>query len=241
VRRWPSLLLVAWLAAAPGARAAEEIPLRREAGLRFAADEAFQARGGVQYWYALQDRVGLDLLDFDPDRSSRTAGHVLATRLVHTLDKDASFFTPERSIDLQYLNSVAQGYGITQPGPGRFRSARTPSNEFTVRFVPIEPAPATREPGVTQLIEVCHLGVPESVVVQHNQGFARVMGMRTAEASYTWTGHFRLAPGRTRVCVVSMSYVFTLPPFFLGGADRVLSESLRETVGMIRRLREIGS
>jgi hypothetical protein len=237
--RWCALLVVASLAPA-AAGAEQEVPLQREESLRFGVDEALQARGGVQYWYALEDQVRLELLEIDPDRARRTAGHVLETRLVHTLEKDASFFTPARAVDVGYMNLVAPGYGITERSPGRFRAAKTPANDFTVRFVPVPGSSADREPGLVRLIELCDLGTPESVVVQHNQGFARVMGMRTAEASYTWTAHYRLGPGRTRVCVVSMSHVFTLPPFFLGGAERVLSESLRETVGMIRRLRDIG-
>jgi hypothetical protein len=34
-----------------------------------------------------------------------------------------------------------------------------------------------------------------------------------------------------------MSYIFTVPPFFLGGDDRLLSESVRETLELIRHLR----
>ena len=234
--RWCVLILLAGLAAA-AAPGEEEVPLRREAALRFAVDEAVQARGGVQYWVSLQDAVNLDLLEFDPEHQLRSARHVLQSRLVHTLDKDASFFTPERTLDVEYMNAVAPGYEISPAGPGRFRAGRTPANDFTVRHLEVDPAPGPREPGVAQLIDVCGLGTPESVVVQDNRGFEKVWGFRTAEASTTWTGHYRLGPGRTRVCVVSMSYIYTLPPFFLGGATRVLEESLREAVKLIRMLR----
>jgi len=234
--RWLAILLAVGLSST-AARAEEELPLRREAALRFPVDETVQARGGVQYWVSLQDAVNLELLDFDPEHHLRSARHVLQSRLVHTLDKDASFFTAERTQDVEYMNAVAPGYDISLSAPGRFRAGRTPANDFTVRHLEVDPSPDAREPGVSQLIEVCGLGTPESVVVQHNRGFEKVWGMRTAEASYTWTGHYRLGPGRTRVCVVSMSYIFTLPPFFLGGADRVLAESLRETAKLIRMMR----
>jgi hypothetical protein len=228
---------VALVLSSLGVRAAEDIPLRREESARFAVDEGLQAGGGVQYWYALEHAVDLDFLDFDPLQPTRTAGHVLHSRLVHTLDKDSSFFTPARVLDVKYMNSVAPGYDISQQTTGRFHCARTPANTFTLRFISLEATPPPREPGVTRLLELCALGTPESVVVQNNTGFSRVLGMRTAEASSTWTGHYRLGPDRTRLCVVSMSYIFTVPPFFLGGDDRLLSESVRETLELIRHLR----
>jgi hypothetical protein len=223
-------VLTALLAASPG------LPVRREPLVAFAVDDALQAAGGVQYFFALAQGVALEFAPLGPP-PPRPRPHVLMSRIVHTLEKDAGFFTAARVLDLGYINALGPGFRVSQAGPGRFHAARTPSNDFTVRFLDAGALAARpRDPAVDQVEALCG-GGPDSMVAQHNSGFARVLGVRTAEASFTWTAHYRLVPGRTRVCVLTMSYLVNVPPFFLGGTARVHDESLKEALALIRAMR----
>lgn len=248
----PNALATAGLAlsllAACEASADEAVRMRREPSPRFEVDEAFQADGGVQYFYEL----------ITPDSSSETTGQslplflafaagaartdplsVVATRVVHTLDKDSAFFTEERANDVAYLNAVAPGLGISRVGPDTYRVAATPSNLFRIRWLDAEAVrQGAHTPGLARLLELTPgAGLPESVVVQDNWGFARVMGFRTGESSVTWTAHYPLKPGQTRVCVFSLSTLYNLPPPFLGGEPRVFTESVNAIAGLIANLR----
>lgn len=103
------------------------------------------------------------------------------------------------------------------------------------------PAPA-RDPGqaadVSAFLALTpELGRPHSVVIQHNYDFARVMGVRTGAASVTWTAHYRLAPGRTRVVSTTLSLLHNVPPFFLGGDERVHQEARDGALMLIERMR----
>ena len=78
---------------------------------------------------------------------------------------------------------------------------------------------------------------PASVVLQRNFGFASVLGWRTAERAVTFTAHVPMGPGRTRLVVCTISHLHHLPPFFLGGRDRVLRESVEGAAALIGRMR----
>jgi hypothetical protein len=238
------LLVATLLAAAPGdagqapAPAPAEVSVksvRRERTATFAVDEALQAQGGMQYFFALEPAV---LPDFAAlDAASGPHPYVMMSRIVHTLDKDASFFSAERVLDLDYMRTVGPQFQLTQKAPGVFRVGRTPANDFTLEHLGEAELTATpRAPALDQVDALCGAG-PQVVVVQRNTGFSRVMGWRTAEASFTFTAHHRVTAGRTRVCVVTMSYLVNVPPFFLGGARRVHDESLKEALALIRALR----
>lgn len=240
------LLLLAACVAAVSAAA----PMRQEQDPRFAPDDAFLADGGVQYFYELAPKLSL------PDSSSaaftlfrpleatnrwKTAGplHVVMSRLIYEVDKDVSFFTEARAKDLTYINTVAKEYRISRGADGGFRSDASPANTFFIRFY--DEAAVQREAGRGALQRFLDLlrvpQLPRSVVFQQNDEFARVMGVRTGELGITWTAHFSLGPGRTRLQVCTMSYLHTLPPFFLGGADRVYRESVTGASNLIDALR----
>lgn len=248
----------AWLAFALvfvpllGATATEERkpPVRREERIGFAVDEALQARGGVQYFYELIDQdadalthesfAKLQPLDVRGRWAARKEPlYVLVSRIVYTLEKDASFFTAERVRDVTYMNAILPGVGIEQKAPGRYTVAKMPANSFTVRHLGREALTATpREPALEHFLSLsAELGTPDSVVAQENFDFSRVMGARTSELSVTWTAHHALAPGRTRVVVYTMSLLYNLPPFFLGGKRRVHDEALGGALTLIQNLR----
>jgi hypothetical protein len=63
------------------------------------------------------------------------------------------------------------------------------------------------------------------------------MGWRTGAWSTTWTFHEALGRDRTRVTVLTLSYLYNLPPFWLGGADGVYAETLSQARALIGRLR----
>lgn len=225
--------------------------MRRETSLRYEVDEKFQSAGGVQYFYELAQK------EPSPETSSATfrlfrafdvrgrwvtradSFYVVMSRLTYTIDKDVSFFTPARANDLTYMNTVAPGLGISRVGADTYRVQATPANTFHLRWLD---AAAVRqlphEPGLSRLLELSAMeSLPESVIVQDNTDFARVLGWRTADMSVTWTAHYPLKPGQTRICVFTMSYMVNLPAFFLGGADRVLNESVSGAAQLIRNLR----
>lgn len=247
---WLACLLLVLLV--PGAMAEEAArpPVRREERITFEVDATLQERGGVQYFYELidQDQDALARESFAKlqplDARGRWAGskeplYVLVSRIVYTLDKDVAFFTAERVRDVAYMNTILPGADIRRKAPGQYTVAKTPANSFTVRYLGREALTATpRDAALERILSLApELGLPDSVVVQENFDFARVMGARTSALSVTWTAHYPLAPGRTRVAVCTMSLLYNLPPFFLGGRQRVHDEALGGALMLIQALR----
>lgn len=218
--------------------------MRREPAPDFEPDEAFQADGGVQFFYALEVTVtapdaGTSWARFRPldDQAQATdAYHAVMSRIVYTVERDVSYFTETRARDARYLEEVAPEMKVTAQQDGSFLVGRTPANRFTLRWYD---APAGDEPTLEPFFAFLPKSArPSSVVVQRNTEFARVMGMRTAERSITYTAHLALGPGRTRVFVCTVSLLHALPPFFLGGKNRVYREAVDETQRLIEALRE---
>jgi hypothetical protein len=225
-------------------------PVRREERVAFAVDAAFQERGGVQYFYELiePDADALaheSFVKLQPlDVRGRWAGrkeplYVLVSRIVYTLDKDVGFFTAERVGDVTYMNAIFPGVGIRRKAAGQYTVSKMPANSFTLRHLGREALTATpREPVLEHFLSLTpEPGLPDSVVVQENFDFSRIMGARTSDLSVTWTAHYPLAPGRTRVAVCTMSLLYNLPPFFLGGKRRVHDEALGGALMLIQNLR----
>lgn len=227
--------------------AATPVEMRRETSLDFAIDEPFQQGGGVQYFYefaepnprpapesplarfrAMDDKATLD----DPY-------HVMMSRLVYTVERDLDFFTEARARDVKYLQQVAPEIGVTVDAEGTFRAAQTPSNRFRLTWLeaPTRQSVAA-DPALVHFFEFLPQGVqPASIIVQKNFDFARVMGWRTAERAITFTAHESLGPGRTRIHVCTMSLLHHVPPFFLGGKQRVFRESIDGAAKLIGQLR----
>lgn len=224
--------------------------MRRETDVHFAVDEAFLASGGVQYFYELAKREPSPetasatfalFRDLDAPgrwRSDRPL-HVVMSRLVYEVDKDVAFFSEARAFDLPYINTVAPEYRISRQPDGGFRSDAMPANVFRLEYLhAVDVARRAGEPGLARVLGFLGAaGPPASVVFQQNDDFARVLGMRTAELGLTWTAHVALKPGRTRLYVCTMSYLHSLPPFFLGGEQRVFRESHGGAALLIERLR----
>jgi hypothetical protein len=233
-----SLLALTLLAAPPS------VELRRETTLDFVVDEALQQDGGVQYFYELapptkKPAPASALARFRAmDRLATIDDpyQVVRSKLVYTVERDLSFFTEARARDVRWLNQVAPEMGVTVEPGGGFRVDRTPSNRFKLTWFEA-PAPGT-DTELTQFFTFLPVDQkPASIVVQHNTDFARVMGWRTAERAITYTAHYSLGPGRTRIYVCSMSLLHHLPPFFLGGKDRVFRESVDGAARLIAQLR----
>ncbi len=218
--------------------------MRREEKLDFVADEAFQQQGGVQYFYELAEPTPspaagstlarfrtLDALSIPDDPY-----FVVMSRLVYTVERDSSFFTEARARDVNYLRTVAPEMGVRLEPDGRFKVTRAPSNRFTLTWLDAPPA-VPQPPALTRFLEFVP-APPASIVIQANSEFSRVMGWRTAERSITYTAHVPLRPGTTRVVVCTMSLLHHLPPFFLGGKDRIRRESVEGAAALIGQLRE---
>jgi hypothetical protein len=240
------LIFAAFGAAAAGA----DVVARRETDVGFALDAEFQRDGGVQYFYQLLKQ------DLPPSRSAvfktyepfdlrgRNASsaeplHLVVGRVSYVLEKDISFFSEQRVRDPEYIAAVARGYGITRQPDGTFRASKMPANSFRIHYLDqAEVARRASDGGVARLLDFMpDAGHPAVVVVQENYDFSRVMGVRTGDDSYTWTAHYPLGPGRTQLNVCTMSYLHTVPPFFLGGEGRVLSESIDGITAFIKNLR----
>jgi hypothetical protein len=222
-----------------GARASDA---RREKVVDFELDDAFQADGGVQIFFELIGApaapvAGSTLARFHVlDRTDRLGGltepvHVVAARLSYVLEKDISFFTRERLLDVAYIRTIAPDMDVTAVPDGGFQVGQAPRNRFTLTF---HADASTVPPAIVSLARA--RGAP--VLVQENADFARIMGWRTAAWSTTWTFHEALGPRRTRVTVLTMSYLYNLPPFFVGGGDRVYADTLARTQAIIARLRD---
>jgi len=231
--------------------AAAETPLRREADARFAIDAAFQDKGGVQYFYLLlpsdpspeTDATFALFRPFDVNdvwKGLDAPTNVVLSRLVYTVERDVSFFSEARARDVDYINAVAKEMDIVKRADGSFRVGRMPANTFRIEYYDAArlSTGALELPAVKRALELAGLGLtPTSVVFQQNDDFSRVLGMRTAAAGFTWTVHGAIAPGRTRLVVFTMSYLHTLPPFFLGGPRRVFRESTEGARVLIDNLR----
>lgn len=224
-------------------------PMRQEPALAFVVDEPFQRDGGVQYFYELAKKdasaSSATVAFFRAfDEAGRWAAqgkplHVVMSRIVYTVDKDAAFFTEARAKDAAWMNTVAPEFDVTTRPDGGFRAGKMPANDFTIRF--LDGAALASQPADGGIAHVAALlpdaGPLASVVVQENFGFSRVMGVRTGAFSATWTAHQALGPGQVRVHVFTMSALHTLPPFFLGGDKRVFNESVAGALDLIERLR----
>lgn len=223
---------------------AAPIELRREQTLGFTVDEAFQQDGGVQYFYELAEpdskpTEGSALAVFrELDELSKPsdAYHVVMSRIVYTVERDVSFFTEARARDVGWMNRVAREAGVRAEPDGSFSVSKTPSNRFRVTWLA---PPFPEDAGLRRFLSLLPKEAePASVIVQRNYDFSRVMGQRTAERAVTWTAHVPAGPGRTRVFVCSMSLLHNLPPFFLGGRNRVFREAIEGAGTLIEQLRK---
>jgi hypothetical protein len=216
--------------------------MRREESVDFKADEVFQQQGGVQYFYELAEPTpapaeGSTLARFrtlDPLSTPDDPWFVVMSRIVYTVDRDVSFFTEKRARDVSYLQKVAPEMGVKLERDGVFLVTRTPSNRFTLLWLD---SPKPTDAGLKRFFEFLP-SAPASVVIQKNSNFSRVMGWRTAERSVTWTAHLPLGEGKTRISVCTMSLLHHLPPFFLGGKDRIFRESVEGAGTLIKQLRD---
>ncbi len=219
-------------------------PMRRESSVQFTVDAAFQAQGGVQFFYQLiRDTPSPEATNetfrhfLGLDRARRwqalnAPAHVVLSRLVFRVARESSFFNSARANDIRSINQVAPAMQVTANGDGTFRVGRRPSNTLRIEFLDSAKALAMSSAGTTDVVWSVFAFTgetqpPTSMVFQENTDFARVLGMRTAEASVTWTAHHALSPSETQITVLTMSYIRTLPPFFLGGESRMLQESMK--------------
>lgn len=240
------LALLAWGVACAAAGA--EPSVRREQVARFPPDETFLGRGGVQYFYdffdkdAAQERDYPAFRELDPARSweaCREPLYRVIARFVYVIEKDVTFFSAERVRDVGYMNRVCPSCGIQAAPGGLYRVGQLPANTSRVRHFDRERFLAARsEPWARQLLGLSNeLGTPDVVVLQENFDFQRLLGMRTGEASATVTAHYGLGPGRTRIAVHLVTLMHNIPPFFLGGPERVHDVTLEGALSLIEHLR----
>jgi len=241
--------LVVWVASCV-AWADEGPALRREPSARFAPDEAFLARGGVQYFYDFFDKdeaTGKER-EFAAFQGLDPAGrwearqdplYRVVARFVYEIEKDVSFFSAARVKDVAYMNRVCPSCGIREAAGGLFRVSQVPANTSRVHhFDRGQFQGVQSEPWARNLLALSKgMGPPDVVVLQENFNFERILGMRTGEGSATVTSHHCVGPGRTRIAVHLVTLMHNIPPFFLGGTGRVQDVTLEGALSLIRHLR----
>ncbi|MBL8913829.1 MAG: hypothetical protein JNM17_24210 [Archangium sp.] len=212
--------------------------LRRETRADFVIDPAFQADGGVQLFFTLVDaRPGeTHRAELGPfltlDRSDRLSAlrepvHVTTSRVSYVVDKAVSFFTRDRLLDAKYMQALAPQLELTSRPDGGFHIARSPANSLSVDV--------HLEPDFTK--GVAGLAHGNLVVVQENVDFARVLGWRTAAWSATWTFHEAISAQQTRITALTLTYLFNVPPPFLGGPERLYADTAAQTLAFVTALR----
>lgn len=215
--------------------------MRRETKLDFAIDDAFQNDGGTQFFYEFFEPaqvadagVGTDfskVRTLDDKAKSGEQLHAVMSRIVYTLDRDISFFTEARARDVKYINTIAPEVKATVDAKGVFRTSKAPANSFTIEWQkPLREGSPYR----AFLPEGAEI---DSLIIQRNSDFDRMVGFKTAERAVTWTAHQSLGEGRTRVFVVTMSLMHNIPPGFMGGKERVYKEAVESATQLIGRLR----
>jgi hypothetical protein len=219
---------------------AEKPPMRLETNQTFAVDPAFLDSGGVQYSFTLlsADKKPATRAEFqafrpfDMNSFYEPSLHVVMSRIVYQVEKDVAFFSEARIRDVTYMNAIGEGYNISSNTDGTFKVGKTPSNTMALRYF-------SRVSEIPEAIAAALFGAQhvQQVVFQENTHFARIMGMRTGALGVTWTAHESLGPGRTRIHVFTMSYLYNLPPVFLGGEKRVFRESVEGALQLISALR----
>ncbi|MGV3622413.1 MAG: hypothetical protein ACO1OB_16465 [Archangium sp.] len=215
--------------------------MRRETKLEFEVDDAFQNDGGVQFFYEFFEPaqvadagVGTDFAKvrtLDDKAKGGEALHAVMSRIVYTLERDITFFTEARARDVNYINTIAPEVKATVDAKGVFRTHKPPANSFTIEWQkPLREGSPYRQ-FLPPDVEV------DSLIIQRNSDFDRMVGFKTAERAVTWTAHQSLGEGRTRVFVVTMSLMHNIPPGFMGGKDRVYKEAVESATQLIGRLR----
>lgn len=223
---------------------------RREGALQFGVDPSLQDRGGAQYFFAVlhpqpsplqREPVRSLARILPPGGKDREQLHAMASRFVYTLEKDVSFFTAERADDLTYIRALMPEAKVERLGPLFFRSHLLPASNFRVRFLGTDSLAQPEQAAVLKTLVsfAPELGVPTAIAIQVNEDFERVMAVRTAEISVTWTGYYRLERGRTRVVSYGLTLLHNTPPFFLGGDDRLHDSLLKEMVRLIHGMRTL--
>lgn len=213
---------------------------RREATPDFEIDEAFQRAGGVQIFMELAGAGTLPATNsrfrmfqvLDRGDRLRAIGepvHVAMVRVSYLIEKDVRFFTEQRLRDATYVRAIAPDMDVRARPDGSFTVSRLPSNRFTLTFHDDD----SFAPEVAGLAKA--KGAP--VVIQENTDFGRVMGWRTGAWSSTWTFHEAQGEGLTRVTVVTLSYLYNVPPAFMGGEARMVRETIEQSLAVIDRLR----
>ncbi len=220
---------------------AAEPTMRRETKLAFEVDEAFQNEGGVQFFYEFFEPaqvadagVGTDFAlvrTLDDKAKSGEQLHAVMSRIVYTLERDVSFFTEARARDVKYINTIAPEVKATVDAKGVFRTRQAPANSFTVEWQQPFPTSSAYRAFLPPDAAI------DSVIVQRNFDFDRMVGFKTAERAVTWTAHQSLGEGRTRVFVVTTSLMHNIPPGFMGGKERVYKEAVESATRLIGRLR----
>lgn len=222
-------------------------PLRAEARIDFPCDRTFLSDGrGVQLFFELisrdvraEDHRSFNLLrPLDKenlwDKKSEPL-YVLASRLAFVVDKDISFFSESRLQDEDYLTRLLPAFQIKRISKNGFRSDASPKHQFEISYFDRE---ASREAWPRSLLGTNRFEqFPDVVLVQHNHGFEKVLGFKTARMGQTLSLHYALGEGRTLVVAWSLSYLYNIPPFFLGGEARVLREARLASLALIGNLR----
>jgi hypothetical protein len=227
-----------------GAMQASDVVANRERSIRFSVDASELKSGTISYFYQLISKDDANEGKADSDSTfqlllpldipgvwkDKTEGfYIMMTRNAYIVNKDISFFSKNRLLDVNYINATLPGMKVSRNSDGTYALDGTPSATSTLDYY--SKSDLTSQPQDSALNYVANidpsLGTPDVMLVQHSYNFDTVMTVRTNKSSMVFSEHYGIGTNETLVVAYSLSFVYNVPPFFLGGADRLRTEYVK--------------
>ena len=160
----------------------------------------------------------------------RTEGFfIMMTRNAYVVNKGISFFTKKRLLDVNYINETLPGMKVSRNADGTYALDGTPSATSTLDYY--SKTDIANQPENSAIHYAASLdasrGTPDVMLVQHSYNFDDIMSVRTNKSSMVFSEHYGINADQTLVIAYSLSFIYNVPPFFFGGADRLRKEYVK--------------
>jgi hypothetical protein len=223
---------------------AESVSVIRQNDIHFAVRAAGMKPGEILYFYDLiskDDAASGEAaseksfqttlpLDFPGVWKNRTEPYnIMITKNAYILNKDITFFNKQRLLDVSYINATLPQMKVSKNSDGTYTLTGTPSATSSLTYyskADVAAQPMNSSVSAASGLD-SELGTPDVMLVQHSYNFDTIMAVRTNKSSTVFSQHYAIAPGKTLVVAYSLSFVYNVPPWFLGGADRIRTEYVK--------------
>jgi|GEM_PF-1613953 len=229
------------------AQAADKIP-KQEGNSRFGIDMRQLDQGTLAYYWEVVP-FGRDIathptyqhlqaLDLENDWGRRSENYfVMFTKMAYVVNQDISFFRETRLNDLEYQRAICRKPGLRQVNVSTFSDPGTktqPSSDFSLSVLETSNEVSAFGRSAESITAFDpELGAPQTLVIQRSDNFGPLLGMRTSKAARASFAYYPLGPNRTLVVNYSISFLYAVPPGFVGGVDRLRKEILASNLQMI--------